>query len=231
MNRFPLSGYLGKTDSHLQEIIAFIREQNPDVIGLTEVDGGSYRTGRRSQAETIAAELGHYHTYRSKYREAARVVGRIPVLNKQGNAFITRDSITRETFHYVSQGMKRLVIELELDDVVFFLVHLALGFKTRHLQLRELRQLIRATDKPCIVAGDFNALIGRHELDLFQEAAGLTSACPQDAPTYPSWNPNRHLNFVLASKGITVNHFEIPRVQYSDHLPLVCDFSLQGAPV
>lgn len=226
MNRFPLSGYIGKTRSHLGEITRFLHETNPDVAGLIEVDAGSYRSGRLNQAEQIASSLGHYHTYRSKYPESSRLLHRIPVLNKQGNAFLSRDSITREHFHYVTRGMKRLVIELELDRVVFLLVHLALSYRTRQEQLREIKTIVRTLHKPCIVAGDFNVFSGRTELELFMDASGLLSADPDITPTFPSWNPKRPLDFIFHTPDISVRSFRAPRVLYSDHLPLLCDFDL-----
>ena len=227
MNRFPLSGYIGHTQKHLGEITSFLAERVPDVIGLIEVDAGSYRSGRLNQAQQIAESLGHYHTYRSKYPDSNRWLRHIPVLNKQGNAFVCRDSITREHFHYVTRGLKRLIIELELDRVVFLLVHLALSYRTRQEQLRELKRIVRTLEKPCLVAGDFNSRWGARELELFMDAAGLSNAGPEDTRTYPSWNPKRELDFIFHTPGIRVTHFEIPRVAYSDHLPLVCDFEIE----
>lgn len=226
MNRMPWSGYFFGTRDHLEEIIHFLRETNPDVIGLIEVDAGSYRSGRLNQAQRIAESLGHYHTYRGKYPDTNHLLRRLPVLNKQGNAFISRDSITREHFHYVTRGMKRLVIELELDRVVFLLVHLALSYRTRQEQLREIKALVRGVDKPCVVAGDFNVFTGHGELELFMDAAGLRNAAPGLTPTFPSWKPKSGLDFILHTPDIRVTRFHAPHVVYSDHLPLVCDFEL-----
>ena len=60
--KLPLLGILGRTRDHLDEIIEFIRPLDPDVIGLVEVDNGSYRSGRKSQTEKMAEELGHFHS-------------------------------------------------------------------------------------------------------------------------------------------------------------------------
>jgi endonuclease/exonuclease/phosphatase family metal-dependent hydrolase len=226
MNRFPLSGYIRPTGRHLGEIIHFIRESAPDVMGLIEVDAGSYRSGRRNQAERIAGELGHYHTYKSKYPEQHPLWSRFPIINKQGNAFISRDSITRETFHYVTRGMKRLVMELELERVVFLLVHLALSYRVRQEQLRELRHIVRQVEKPCVVAGDFNVMSGSSELELFKEAAGLVDPAPDLSPTFPSWKPRKQLDFILHTPDLQVTGFRTPQVLYSDHLPLICDFEV-----
>ncbi len=221
--RFPWSGYLRRTCNCLDEISRFIKELDPDVAGLVEVDAGSFRSRKRNQAEAIAAELGHYHTYMSKYHFDS-FAHRVPVMNQQGNAFLTRDSITHEEFHYFEKGVKRLVIELELEKVTVFLVHLALKFRVRHHQLQQLYSLVKETKKPHIVAGDFNPLWGDHEIELFQAATGLRSANVDNKPSFPSWAPKRQLDFVLYSPGVEMRRFWMPHVTYSDHLPLVCDF-------
>lgn len=222
---FPLQGYLGRTGDNLGRIAAFLHELNPDVAGLVEVDAGSYRSAKTNQAETIAATLGHYHVYRSKYAEKS-FSNRLPVLNQQGNAFVVRDSGHKETFHYFDRGMKRLVIELEMENVTFFLIHLALSSRLRHRQLGDLYDMLRKVKKPHIVAGDFNALWGEQEIRLFTAAAGLQNAHAGDSPSYPSWKPKRHLDFVLHSPGIHIERCWMPTVQFSDHLPIVCDFSV-----
>lgn len=221
----PWSGYLHKTSTNLQSIIQFIESVNPDIMGLVEVDEGSYRSSKRNQAEQIAQALGHYHTYKSKYAEES-IIHRFPILNKQGNAFLTRDTISNAKFHYFERGMKRLVIELELDNLVIFLVHLSLSFRIRHHQLNDLYTLVKGTRKPHIVAGDFNAFWGDREIGLFLAATGLTNANADGSLTFPSWDPTRQLDFILHSPEIRSRELCIPRVTLSDHLPLVWDFEV-----
>lgn len=221
--RLPWSGYLRRTGDTLAEIVGFLRGLNPDVIGLLEVDAGSYRSGRQNQAQVIAEALGHCHTYCSKYA----VVGlprHLPLMNKQGNAFVTRDAIANERFHYFDRGVKRLVIELELPSLTVFLVHLSLRFRIRHRQLSDLYTLVKSVQRPCIVAGDFNSLWGDRELQLFLGATGLLNAAARPMPSFPSWAPRRQLDFILHSPEIQIRNFWMPAVTYSDHLPLVCDF-------
>jgi endonuclease/exonuclease/phosphatase family metal-dependent hydrolase len=131
-----------------------------------------------------------------------------------------------EKFHYFDTGIKRLIIELEMQHVAIFLVHLSLKYRHRHLQLRRLYDLIVATRKPVIVAGDFNTFWGENEIYLFMKAAGLTSANAEGISTYPSRAPRKELDFILYQSGIEVTGFEVPQVKHSDHLPLVCDFEI-----
>ncbi len=222
----PFSGYLKRNGRTLGQIGDFLHELNPDVAGLVEVDAGSYRTSRMNQAEILAERLGHYHVYRSKYAEKS-LTSRIPVLSHQGNAFVVRDSDHKETFHYFDSGMKRLLIELEMENVVFFLLHLPLGSRLRHRQLGDLYDLLQTIEKPCVVAGDFNALWGEQEVRLFLAATGLKNAHAANSPTFPSWRPKRHLDFIFYSPGIEIERCWMPKILLSDHLPIVCDFALK----
>jgi endonuclease/exonuclease/phosphatase family metal-dependent hydrolase len=79
------------------------------------------------------------------------------------------------------------------------------------------------------VAGDFNLLWGEREIDLFLAASGLQNANTKSLPTYPSHNPHRHLDFILYSAGVNLRDFHVPRVPFSDHLPLVMDFDIDVA--
>ena len=151
---------------------------------------------------------------------------RLPILRKQGNAFLAAPRVHGERFHYFDKGIKRLIIELELEDCAIFLVHLSLKFRHRHNQLQHLHDLVMASRKPVIVAGDFNTFWGEHEIYLFMKACRLHSANTDSLPSYPSRSPRKELDFVLYGDGVRVTRFAIPSVRFSDHLPLVCDFEI-----
>ena len=222
----PGAGYVLGNQSVLPEITAFIKDASPDIVGLIEVDTGSIRSRMVNQAETIAAALGMDSSFSIKYGESS-INQLLPIIRKQANALLAGPGIHGESFHFFDTGIKRLIIELELENVAVFLVHLSLKYRHRHLQLRRLYDLIEATAKPVIVAGDFNTFWGQNEIYLFMKAAGLQSANVGGLPSYPSRAPRKELDFILYQDGIEVSHFEIPQVRYSDHLPLICDFGVR----
>lgn len=222
----PGAGYLFGNPGTLESIIEFIKSCRPDVVGLLEVDLGSVRSGRVNQAESIASALGHYSSYECKYGEES-LNQVLPILRKQANAFLAAPHIIGERFHYFDTGIKRLIIELELDGLVIFLVHLSLKYRHRQFQLRHLYELVSRAQKPVIVAGDFNTFWGESEMFLFMKAAGLRSANQNRLPSYPSRIPRLELDFVLYGDGIEIQSFDVPRVIHSDHLPLICDFELR----
>jgi endonuclease/exonuclease/phosphatase family metal-dependent hydrolase len=220
----PYSGYLKPTNGNFGRILDFIQSAEPDIVGLVEVDCGSYRVEKQSQAHTLASKINHRAVARPKYA-ATSLVSRAPLLSKQGNAVLTNQDIVSERFHYLTNGVKRLVIEVELPEFHVFLVHLALKYRARQYQLRELYALIRQCRKPVIVAGDFNAMWGGDkELQLFMAATGLVSANRGRMFSYPSRMPIMELDYIFHSPQMRTTGFQMPAVRYSDHVPMIWDF-------
>src|SRR5690348_204877 len=121
----PGAGYLRNTSRNLARIIEFIHSQAPDIVGLVEVDMGSLRTSAVNQAEAVARAIGHAPHFQNKYGLRS-INQRLPILRKQGNAFLTHYPEAVQRFHYFELGIKRLIMELELDSVCLFLVVLSL---------------------------------------------------------------------------------------------------------
>jgi endonuclease/exonuclease/phosphatase family metal-dependent hydrolase len=228
---FPFGGFFRKTGKNLDSIIRFFREQHADVLGLVEIDTGSYRSGYRSQADLIAQKLGQRPFCRLKYNRNSWWC-HLPFMRKQANACLSGHPVVYERSHFLRKGVKRLVLELELEDVVIFVVHLAIRRRCREAQLRDLARLAKKAKKPYLIAGDFNAFAGKVELEDFMATLRLASANLSDVPTFPSRSPRWQLDFILHSPGIHITHFEVARnIRFSDHLPLICDFDLLPADV
>jgi endonuclease/exonuclease/phosphatase family metal-dependent hydrolase len=225
----PGAGYLRNTRRRVRDITDFIAAQRPDIVALVEVDLGSVRAGR-CQAELIADHLGHDGNARQCKYAVDSLYQRLPLMSKQGNAVIASEVVS-ERFHYLSVGTKRLVIELELPHVTVFLVHLSVKYRQRQEQLRQLRPLLTSVRGPLILAGDFNPFWGEEELELFLQACGLRNANREGLATYPSNAPRMQLDFVFHNDLIDMHHFEVPPVRYSDHLPLLCEFSVTPGDV
>ncbi len=220
----PYIGFFRRTEGNLQRIIDFIKTIDPEIVALIEVDSGSYRSGKTCQAQAIADAIGYNCVVATKYSRSS-LAQKVPILNQQSNALLTKKKIHGNTFHYFREGVKRLIIKTELDEAVIFLVHLSLKYRHRQHQLEYLHTLVAETDKEVIVAGDFNTFFGARELQLFLSATHLKSANVLGVPSHPSHSPWRQLDFILHSPGIQINNFYIPDVRLSDHAPLVCDFS------
>lgn len=220
-----VTGYMSNTKTHVEEIGRFLKGENPDIVALVEVDLGSIRHSYLNQVEVLSKELNHYNIHEVKYNNDSKF-NKFPILRKQGNAIIYNENMKGAKFHHFNQGTKTLIIELELENVVVFLVHLALGRRTRFRQINQLYKLIKNQEKEVIVGGDFNLMWGEEEIELLLAASGLINPNTKKEATFPSWKPKKHLDFILHSKGIKVNEFRVPQTNLSDHLPLVLDFEI-----
>ena len=221
---FPFAGTLKTTMARSSSIARFIASLEPDIVGLVETDGGSFRQGGRGQPEYLAETLGHSWVFSSKYC-IPRISGCVPVFRHQGNAVVTSLPIRETSVLRLKRGIKNAVIETGFDDFDLKLVHLSLGSGARRQQILELAAMVREWKRPLLIAGDFNAFGGGPEIEPLIEA-GLKNADTLGIRTYPSGRPWLGLDLVLHSPEIDVKRLEVPDVRLSDHLPVVCDFAL-----
>ena len=224
-NLLKIHRYLKRPHNNLKKISKFIESSNADIVGLIEIDTGSLRTSNTNQAEEIGKHSSHYAHYLTKYGDS--FTGKIiPILRKQGNAILTREKNSNGIYHYFPGGFKKLIIELDMERFRFFLLHLSLSKRTRKMQFAHMANLLSSKKRPVIIAGDFNAFKGASELRDIRNKLGLVNPNVDRLPTYPSWNPKHQLDFILCSKEVKIKKFEIPKVNLSDHLPLIMDFEI-----
>ena len=222
---FTMHRYLRTPHHHFEAIRDFVIRQRPDIVGLVEVDNGSVRFGRRNQVSELARDLSHEHSWGRKYGNGA-FTRYLPILRHQGNALLARGPLRQVSHHFFERGFKRLIVEVTVDDIQLYLVHLALNERIRGMQLRYLTELIGTTAQPVILAGDFNIFQGRRELAHLMKETGLRNPNTGRRPTYPSWGPRRELDLILCSPAISVRRFHIfDDILLSDHLPLLVDFA------
>ncbi|MBS1371177.1 MAG: endonuclease [Lentisphaeria bacterium] len=219
--------YLRTSAFHFGQIVGLVNDLQPDMIGLVEADSGSWRTAGLSHPDLMAQMLNEVAetgpATGSKYGPSS-FLSRFPYLKSQTNALLGRSDAAVRT-HYFPCGTKKLILERECDGITVFLVHLGLTRRTRARQIAFLRGLL-PKDRPIVLAGDFNTFRGESELTELEEELGLINANASRAATYPAWKPLKQLDYILVSRRITVEHFEVLPVLYSDHLPLVADLTL-----
>jgi len=221
----PFSGYLRPSVVSAERVWTFLDRLDADILCLVEVDNGSYRNFGRCQAGTLAARNGWDHAFACKYHKRS-FLRDLPLLWSQGNAVVSRVPLESVAEHTFSRGMKRTFLEVRFDGFTVILAHLSLGKKARKEQLRELAGHARAITGPLFIGGDLNTFDGEKELSPVLEDTGLRDSDTKRRPTYPSRKPRRRLDYLLASREVSVTNFEVPNTPFSDHLPLVCDFEI-----
>lgn len=216
-----------------KNMIEELKRYSPDIIGLIEVDLGSIRS-RRNMAEFFAKGLNMNHTVQKiKYPKKGllRIFHLIPILRKQGNAIISKYPLENVKYHHLSVGAKRVVIETTIKipkKVTIVLVHLALGKSTRLIQINELSKIVNKIRNRVILMGDFNTFDGEKEIKNLLDNTNLNDKYKisgKGVDTYPSFNPNKRIDYILNSNGIKVKDHKPLNLKLSDHLPVLLDFA------
>lgn len=232
----PVGSIVGnhRVERHtLARLTDLIERERPDVVSLLEIDRGSHRTATNGQMRSLldALEgrgLDYWGTGANKYGEEG-LVSALPFFGHLGNAVLAR-SAGSVTYHYLSAGRKRLVIEFSIgQEAVLFMVHLSLGARTRRRQLDELSTLIdqRARDRDVIVTGDFNTFDDTQALEEFSHKSGLKAQIPgetvPDRPLDGFLIDTRCIDLFFCSPSVGVTRCDVIDEQVSDHRPVVME--------
>ncbi|MAG61108.1 endonuclease [archaeon] len=219
-----------------KKIAKALKEINPDILALVEVDIGSFRA-KKDEVRYFKKELGLKNIIEKvkyPFKSWLKLFHYIPILNKQANAILSNYKFSKVKYHLLSEGTKKVVIEATVHcpkKTTLLLAHLALGKKARVQQIKELTKIVKSIKNPVILMGDFNTFNGIKEINNLLKETNLKDKIKLDKKsnrlTQPAWKPTRRLDYVLVSKEIKVKKYQVLQFPFSDHLPLFVEFSVR----
>ena len=195
-----------------------------DLVGLQEVDGGSFRSSNINQIDYLANKAGvPFH-----YQQLNRNLGR---LAQHSNGLLSRYPPAHVDNHRLPGPPGRGVMHAQfgegVDALHLLVAHLSLGLRAQKRQLDFLCDLM-APWRHIILVGDLNCT--RAELE---QHTGLREAMNFDLIperlSYPAWEPKRALDHILISPTLRAEHAQVLPPMFSDHLPLAADIVLPPA--
>ncbi|WMY85279.1 endonuclease/exonuclease/phosphatase family protein [Pseudomonas shirazica] len=194
-----------------------------DLVALQEADGGSLRSGYVNQVEHLA----HLGAFPYWYQQLNRNLWRFA---QHSNGVLSRLKPHLLEDHPLPGPAGRGAILVRFgegeDALIVVMMHLALGAKTRTLQLGYIRELIGGY-RHQVLMGDMNT----HATDLLEHSPlrDLGLIAPQVEATFPSWRPQRCLDHILLSPSLTLERVEVLAQPISDHLPVAVEIRLPDA--
>ena len=242
-----------ETNTH-SKMLQLLRKEDPGILCIQEYFvKGDPAVGERKLKEGLGGKL-YTHFKLIKSGTASRygivTVSRYPIIHRgdvvhPGSSSMTIYSdivVDSDTFrvynnHLQSFRLRRvegnLLSEIageekgsSMDNISGIYRSLKQGFASRALQVDRVRRHMESSPYPVIAVGDFNDtpvsytyhVMRRGMNDAFVEAgygAGFTYS-----GKYP---PNR-IDYILYSDGIECTDFDIVKVRYSDHYPIIAYF-------
>jgi endonuclease/exonuclease/phosphatase family metal-dependent hydrolase len=113
-----------------------------------------------------------------------------------------------------------------MGDVKDISVSLKKGFVRRALQAQVVKDHINRSPYPVIVAGDFNDTPVSYAYRKIRKGLNdsFVSSGYGAGFTYKGNYPPNRIDYILYDKAFTNSYFEIIRIKYSDHYPIVAYF-------
>ncbi|MBF9255705.1 endonuclease/exonuclease/phosphatase family protein [Pontibacter sp. 172403-2] len=223
----PSKAESGEID--LDAIANTIRNQNPDIVALQEVDVNTGRSGPVNQAEAIAEKLG-MHAYFGRAIDYGGGYYGVAILSKYP---LTETTVTHLPEEADPKAEDRVLTTAKITlpggkAIRFGSTHLDVrSAGNRDQQVRTINDIAAKEKIPFIVAGDFNATPESSAIAELDKR--FTRTCISDcAPTIPVNNPTRTIDFIAFTKDSpfqVVSQKVIPETYASDHLPVVVTLS------
>jgi len=205
---------------NLRSIARLIRDF--DIVGLQELDGGSFRTNYINQTEYLA-QAGGFRYWHDKIN---RNIGSLAKHSMGVLSKLESTSVSRHPLPGRIAGRGALVVEFGVrpSALALMLVHLSLGKKARMRQVDYLCDLVAQFDH-VVLMGDMNCQADSVEIQLLKMRTGLISS-ESARPSYPSWNPTRRIDHILVSPSIAIEETRVLDYSFSDHLPVAMMIAL-----
>ena len=223
----------------VEKYAQMIKEQNPDICGLNEVDYMLVRSGRIKTTQDLGGLLG----YEDAFAPAVTwLFGGKP--GNYGNGFLSKhhikdvricpipDPVTRdEDVYYETRVILNALVDFEGTDVDVFVSHFGLAKAERANAVKILAELIKDSCHPVIVMGDFNAQPDDPVLDPIRGLLSDTFDVYPDKnaktyPTNPEFGPDQKIDYIFVSKEFRTESVEIIDRQLSDHKAYIANVEL-----
>ena len=217
----------------IEAIANVIRQQNPDLVALQEVDVNTNRSGTSlNQAE----ELGRLTGMTAYFGKAIDYDGGeygVAILSKYPLSDIKNRPLPSAAG---TNGEPRTLLSATVNlpgnkQIIFASTHLDAqrNDANRQLQIKKILELVKQETLPVIIAGDFNAV---PESDVIKQMDNyFTRSCKTGCPfTIPVINPNKTIDYIAYApeNAFTVVAHEVINEQYaSDHLPVKAIFTIK----
>lgn len=214
----------------MDAIVRTIRDEDPDIVALQEVDVNVIRSGKMDQAAVLAKAL-NMHVFFSK---AIDFDG-----GEYGLAILSRHRLSAQRSYRLNMSadstaepriLQSVVVNMpNKPSFVFANTHLdVLNTGNRLLQANQIARIGKQENLPMILAGDWNATLGSPTLEILDQV--FTRTCTRCPVTCPEEGVDGAIDFIAythKSYFITRNYRVLNNNNSSDHYPIVAEIEVQ----
>jgi endonuclease/exonuclease/phosphatase family metal-dependent hydrolase len=222
-------GWDGQWD--LQRTAGVIRDADPDLVGIQEVDREwSSRSQFKDVVTELSERLGMFYTFAPSMDKAPGMPG-----EKFGNAILSKyplDEVWSRLLPADGMGRGMVGARLRIDGVpiCFFTTHLGLSTSDRLKQVDEILKTLEEVPGPTIITGDWNVNDQGEEVaamtQVFQDAQ-MVAGKPEVGTFYLKDGSRERIDYIFASPEFGVESVDVLEAIASDHLPVIANLNLR----
>jgi len=215
----------------LQRIADVINREQPDLVGLQEVDRGAKRTeGKDEIAELAAMTRMHFEfapnlDYQGgKYGVA--ILSRFPIHSSMHVIYKNKREAER-------RGLLKVEVDVEGRKVSFVTTHLDYQFEDGRLfETEQLLKFLLEVKGPLIVVADLNDIPEGSSYKLMRtvfDDAWIVSRAKGDGFSYPADKPVKRIDhiFYRSGEGMRAKKAWVVETLASDHIPVVATIEIK----
>lgn len=206
-----------------QRVADVINRVNPDIVALQELDSATQRSKGIVVLNELAKMTGTYKTYGASIDYQG---------GKYGIGILTKEKpVSWKRIPLPGKEEPRSLLIVELDKIVIACTHFSLTEADRIASVNQVSSAFKDYSKPVFLAGDLNAV---PESTVIKNIGNYWSILNNtSAPTIPSNNPNRCIDYILGLKmpGVTYKALKTIVEQEpvaSDHLPVWVEVEIKS---
>jgi len=219
---------------NLVNIANSIRQQDPDIVAIQEIDGPSFWSGGFNQVNALARHSGFPFYHRGKHGQmdtwkftlssGTALTSKTELNEAKSHAF---NLSWRDNKGYVVATILSPIDNKKKIDVVSLHTDF-LNAWMREEQLKVLSDELKARGNSVIVMGDFNCDFSAkiNCVKDFSQRLNLKAYQPEESmATFPADDPDLRLDWILISSDLNFKSYRILSKITSDHLALVAEIT------
>ena len=201
-----------------------IREMDPDILALQEIDSKTRRVNGVDQAARMSELTGMPHHAFGSFMDYQG--------GQYGMAILSRWPITASTNHRLPEGAEprsaltaQISIAGDGPELTLADIHLYRTLEERYSQARRLVELFAYTTKPVVLAGDFNSRPDSKVIQMLDRYWTIPDK-GREHLTFPSDDPDVEIDYIMYRPGSAfelIDHQVIDEPVASDHRPVILD--------
>ncbi|HEV8427273.1 MAG TPA: endonuclease/exonuclease/phosphatase family protein [Pyrinomonadaceae bacterium] len=215
----------------LQRIAHVINHEQPDLVGLQEVDRGVKRTDGKDEIAELATMTSMHFAFApnldyqgGKYGVA--ILSRFPLKATVHRMFENRREAER-------RGMLKVEVEVDGKPITFVTTHLDYQYEDGRLfETEQLLKFLADVKGPLIVVADLNDVPEGSAFKLMRtlfDDAWITSRAKGDGFSYPADKPAKRIDHILyrPANRLRAKKAWVLETLASDHVPVVAEIEIK----